>query len=456
MLPLLFFGRAASVAEAHMAPSSGSLVSAFMDRAEPLRDAFAKEEIPGPVMTTALVMLAGAGLVKGKKAGCRRRKGHAKVQDAEVKEVVSHGSEDLENAELCWSRQYGRFKYTGLRDEPFAPNAPKPAYSLLPLDLKLPTITSKEEESLSILEGKVSDLAQTGVRVDRATLLRYLRAGKGKVNQAETIFRRAAKWRKDNDVNRCFSHWDLEALEDCLAPWWPSGGFCGRSLQGHPVYFERLGHCSWPRICADLPFEILQKLDLVHCMRCLGAVEEDALHRGVPITGIVMVIDLHGFGIDQAQLRAAWLLAKLADARAILLPETVNSILMIRAPSAFAYAWSSFSHLMDPRTREKVQIANAKDTHKLLLRYISEENIPSYLGGKLCIEGDVECRKLLAPGGYPPVAARQRLMQLMKASGGLSRAYRETKDSASVSSEQADDADEWTGRGSSFCGVCFG
>ena len=43
----------------------------------------------------------------------------------------------------------------------------------------------------------------------------------------------------------------------CLAPWWLSGGFLGHGLQGEPVALERLGRCSWPKLCNKLDFEVL-------------------------------------------------------------------------------------------------------------------------------------------------------------------------------------------------------
>lgn len=463
MLPLLLLANSATA----VGHSFGSkilqgpeMLSMWFGRSEAIREAVDRaifEDGPGPKTATTIALLAGAGLIQGnkrRKANRSQKLSDSTPEQTAKPQLLRHNSKDLEDAELCWSREYGRFKYCGLRDDPFAAGVPKPSYSQEPLDLRLPPLSPKEEMSLGLLEHSVADLANEGVRVDRSTLLRYLKATKGKEKKAESMFRRATKWRKDHDVDGALAHWDLEALEECLAPWWVSGGLMGHGLNGEPVAWERIGHCSWPKLCAQLPFEILQKIDLVHCMRSLGACEEDALRRGVPFLGSVMVLDLHGFGIEQAQLKAAWTLAKLNEYRSLLLPETVKTILMVRTPASFVYAWSMFSHLLDPSTKEKVQMATEADTLKMLLRYMSEDNIPAYLGGKLHIDEDPECRKILAPGGCPPLAARERLMSQMKRSGGLSRRYRE--ETLNSASRKDDDEEAYTGRGSSFCGGCFG
>lgn len=76
------------------------------------------------------------------------------------------------------------------------------------------------------------------------------------MKKAEKKLREAIKWIEENDVLHATDTWDLEAYERCLAPWWLSGGFLGHGLQGEPVALERLGRCSWPKLCNTLDFEV--------------------------------------------------------------------------------------------------------------------------------------------------------------------------------------------------------
>merc|ERR1712060_670804 len=153
--------------------------------------------------------------------------------------------------------------------------------------------------------------------------------------------------------------------------------------------------------------------DLVHCQRALAAVEEDALRRGVPLLPTTLIFDVEGFGFDQINFHAAHKLKKLIDSRNLLLTETTSNIIMVRAPKAFAKAWSLFKHLLQRRTVEKLKVASTEDTFNLLCEYMDEEQIPAYLGGRKYIDGVPECRRILAPGGYPPQAALDRLRELV-------------------------------------------
>lgn len=386
------------------------------------------------MLATTIMLVAGAGLLR--QVTCRRRKAdstHAasksspSSRSSTPESSPSDRSTDSEHlyplseAERCWAGEYGRYKYTALRPNVFDKTVEPPAYSLEPLNLPLPPLGDDEARGLQELAARVKDLADAGHRTDLATLLRYLRARKGKVDKADELFRKACAVREEHDVDRAFSHWDLEAFERILAPWWLSGGIIGYGLQGEPVAIERIGHCSWPKLMHEVPFHVLEKIDLVHSMRCLGACEEDAVRRGVPFGGVTLIMDLHGFGWDQIQFRAAYNLSKLSTNRQLLMPETVKRLLFVRTPPAFVRAWGMFSYLMDPGTLEKLHMATEADTLQLLRKFVSDDCIPAFLGGRLCVDGDPECRKICAPGGLPPQEALQRLKRQLEMTGGIAR-----------------------------------
>ncbi|CAJ1367907.1 unnamed protein product [Effrenium voratum] len=373
-----------------------------------------------PVVTTTILLIAGAGLLKQSTLACRRRKGQEDETTKWPKSARfqrSYSETDMvDDAETCWKFEYGKFKYTGLRPEPLEPDAEPP----VPLSieeaeqLEMPQLREGEEEKIWELKELVADLKeQQRHRVDNLTLMRFLRAEKGKVHKAEKKIRDAISWMEENDVLNALDKWNLEAYEKCLAPWWLSGGFLGHGLQGEPVALERIGRCSWPKLCARLDFEVLKRLDIVHCRRSLAALEEDSLRRGRPFGGATVVLDLKGFKWSDAQFGAAWTLSKIVACRSNLLPEICTRILFVRVPSPFVKAWSMFSYLLDPGTIAKVQMATEAETLSLLRKYMGDETIPAYLGGQRHTDGDPYCRKLLAPGGFPPEAALHRFERLV-------------------------------------------
>ncbi|CAE7880385.1 retm [Symbiodinium sp. KB8] len=263
------------------------------------------------VTATTMLLLAGAGFLKQSNT-CRRRKTPDDTPEkwpntADFQRVVSE-SDVVDDAEKCWTIGYGSCKYTGLRPDALdLSKGPPEPLSIEEADwLQVPELREGEADKLEELRQKVVDIReQHRHRVDNCTLLRFLRAEKGKVHRAEKKLREAISWMEENDVANVFKTWNLKAYEQCLAPWWLSGGFLGHGLQGEPVALERLGRCSWPKLCNRLDFEVLKKLDIVHCRRSLAALEEDSMRRGVPFSGVTLIIDLKGFKWSDAQFGCA-------------------------------------------------------------------------------------------------------------------------------------------------------
>mmetsp|Transcript_86841 Transcript_86841/g.226662 ORF Transcript_86841/g.226662 Transcript_86841/m.226662 type:complete len:421 (-) Transcript_86841:49-1311(-) len=327
--------------------------------------------------------------------------------------VLPHTEHVDREVEQYWSKGYGRHKYCGLRENAVSTQEP-PTTCLSPSDIPLPVLSDEQRYALSVLSDRVSDLRRAGCRTDPSTLARYLRARKGNVSEAEQMLRRAAQWRQRYDIDRVFTHWNLAAYEQCLGPWWLSGGLFGHGKRGQAVAYERLGRCNFAKLAASMPFEELLKCDIVHCERCVAALEEDAIRCGHPLIGVTIVMDMEGFGWDQVQYNAAKTISKLAASRSLLLTEITGQILVVRAPPAVARAWSLFKHLLDPGVVAKVEVVTTADTPTRLRVHIDDDAIPVYLGGSKCIDGDPECRSVLAPGGLPSPSVLARFSALAR------------------------------------------
>lgn len=114
-------------------------------------------------------------------------------------------------------------------------------------------------------------------------------------------------------------------------------------------------------------------------------------------------------------------------------------------------------------SKKKVQIARpGPESIALLRKYIGDEEIPAYLGGRKHIEGDPECGKILAPGGYPPASAFNKFFDLVgKEEMEMSR---QTSIESQESQAQNDprlapelaEVDEKSVRGCMSCGIFSG
>lgn len=335
-------------------------------------------------------------------------------QETEINALGNTSDRGL--AAYSWARQHGRFKHTALRQDPFA-DAPRPAYSLVNLDLPLPPLESQEERAgLKELSMRVTDLKAPGERTDLATLLRFLRARKGKADAAEAYLREALRYRAEMDIHRMETHWDLKAYDGCFAPWWVRGGIIGHSLEGGIVGFEKFGACCFPQLLQQLPFAALQKLDAMHMVRTLAAFEEDSMRRRVPLGNAILILDMDGLGFEDCKPSVARAYGKLVKYRDMLMPNTLKHVLLIRAPRVFSVAWSMTKNFLDPVTRDKVEVVSGDAKSLAMLRkYISDDIIPAYLGGKLCIDGDPECGKFLGASATDrvPQDAIDHLLELV-------------------------------------------
>jgi len=325
-------------------------------------------------------------------------------------------SEVLENS----SKGHGRYKYCGLRDDPFE-RSEAPGSGLTRIELRRPDLGMEQSKKVSALLERVSDLKGAGYRqgyfTDPSTLVRYLRARNGNVAEAEKLLRDTVKWRTKHDIDQLFTHWNLAAYEECLKPWYLSGGLFGHGRSGHPVAYERLGRAKYAKLTAMIPFDLMLKCDIVNCERIVAALEEDAMRRQVPLSQFLVVMDLDGFGWNDMRYSVARTVARLTENRTLLLTEFTAKVLVVRASSAAVRTWSLFKHLLDPGTAAKVEVVTAEKTPQMLRKYIDDASIPGFLGGSKCIDGDPECRAVLAPGGLPPQKAVDKLHALVREEG---------------------------------------
>lgn len=367
----------------------------------------------------------------------------ARRRPAEVKYSV---------AEEYWANGFGRLKYCGLRPRGCTRKEPPLPLPLeLAMKLPLPKHTEAEKEKLALLAERFAEESRLGKRVDTNTLLRFLRARKGSVEAAERYLREHLNFRKEWDIDRMFTHWNLEAFEQRLAPWWLSGGYMGWSRANEAVAYERIGAANWRKLCTLLPWETIVKLDLVHGQRCLAAMEEEALRRGEPPSRVVLIEDLQGFGWDQCVYTAARNMGRLTAIRDRMMPSLISKVLVINAPKAFTSAWAMFKNVLEADTQEKVQVASSREASLQLLRkHIDDENIPAFLGGSMKLGGDPECRQHLAPGGLPPPEAIARVTELMDPHfakiSGFGGACREP-----APEPHQEDQDDRSGCGGGYC-----
>jgi hypothetical protein len=306
---------------------------------------------------------------------------------------------------------YGRFKYCGLRQNPVSFPVAPPQYSTRDQRLPLPELADDERERLMELSRNLSDLTASGVRTELPMLLRFLRYRKT-VSEAEAFFRQGVEWRKENDVDQSLTDWDLELYEEWLAPWWPCGGALGHGRRGEPVVIERIGRADPSWLMNSVPeLDVIGvKIDIVHCLRTVAAFEEDAKRRNIPFEGAILIMDMDGLTWKHISMSVLRIYLKFFEGRQFMVAGCARNILIVNAPTIFVHACSFIKkYLLYPETADLLEVASRRDTLELLRRYIDDIEIPAFLGGQRCIDGDPECKQVLAPGGTPPPGVLERM-----------------------------------------------
>mmetsp|Transcript_100155 Transcript_100155/g.188692 ORF Transcript_100155/g.188692 Transcript_100155/m.188692 type:complete len:443 (-) Transcript_100155:21-1349(-) len=323
---------------------------------------------------------------------------------------LSHGQSRTKHQ---WQiAQYGLYKYCGLHDFPLS-QVEHPVYNFREAPpMKLPELTHEETQKISALRSAVSDLPREEVRLDVNTLYRFLLARKGNVQKAEKLFREAHRQYVKYRFDKLFQDPVIQSCAEALMPWYHSGGFIGHSLEGYPVAMERFGWGRFHELCNTLPFDLLLKLDHLHTFRGLAVLEQDAARRGTEFKRGVLVVDMKGLSLDVLRPVVLQTYRKLIKFRDTATPEMGKLVLVVRAPALFASAFNKVKQIaLTEETAAKVQMATSANSLALLRKYLPDSVIPAYLGGTLRVDGDPECRRMIAPGGPVPKEIIDQVLQ---------------------------------------------
>lgn len=128
---------------------------------------------------------------------------------------------------------------------------------------------------------------------------------------------------------------------------------------------------------------------------------DETVRQGRLVERGTVIMDLGGLGMKHLYTPAIQALRKVAAQGEANYPERLKRCFIINAPSIFPRMWNLVKNFFDPRTQKKIFILGS-DYYSELVKYIPEENIPAYLGGKSTIDGDIYCKADIRAGGTIP------------------------------------------------------
>lgn len=268
------------------------------------------------------------------------------------------------------------------------------------------------EEQEQIWQQFEHDLKQMGYekRLDKASLLRFLRARKFDLAKAKQMFVNCEKWRKEFGTDTILTdfHYDEKPLVAKMYPQY----YHKTDKDGRPVYYEELGKVYLPemlkittqdRMLKNLvwEYEAFTNNRLPACSRKQGYLVETSC----------TILDLKGISISSAYQVVGYV-KEASKIGQDFYPERMGKFYCINAPFGFSTAFKMFKPFLDPVTVSKIFILGSSYP-KELLKQIPPDNLPKKFGGQSDVteeelmlndEGPWRVAEYIGPEGEAPKA----------------------------------------------------
>ncbi|KFD72244.1 hypothetical protein M514_01341 [Trichuris suis] len=242
-------------------------------------------------------------------------------------------------------------------------------------------LTALEESRLVELRNSLVN-ANTGKIPNDAHLLRFLRAADFDVDRGQEMVVKSMMWRKQHNVDRILSTYNKPVV---FVDYFP-GFWHNYDLEGRPLYIFRLGQLDFKGLLRAVGEEGIMKHVLNFCEEGLRRTEEATKIFGKPIRQAclgawTLLVDLDGMSIRHLWRPAIRTLLDIIEIVQENYPETMGSMLIVRAPRVFPILWTLVSPFINEKTANKFMIYGGSDYANCLCQYMEQKWIPDFLGG---------------------------------------------------------------------------
>lgn len=239
-------------------------------------------------------------------------------------------------------------------------------------------LTDDEKATMEKLRQELEELGYK-LRLDNASMLRFLRARKFDIAKAKAMFIACEKWREEFGTNTILS--DFKYTEKPLVAKMYPQYYHKTDKDGRPVYFEELGKVYLPdmlkittqdRMLKNLvwEYESFTQCRLPACLRQQGCLVETSC----------TIMDLKGISIGAAYQVVGYV-KEASKIGQDYYPERMGKFYLINAPFGFSTAFKLFKPFLDPVTVSKIHILGSS-YKKELLKQIPPGNLPQKYGGQ--------------------------------------------------------------------------
>mmetsp|Transcript_9504 Transcript_9504/g.18387 ORF Transcript_9504/g.18387 Transcript_9504/m.18387 type:complete len:331 (+) Transcript_9504:995-1987(+) len=220
--------------------------------------------------------------------------------------------------------------------------------------------------------------------LDEFSLLRFLKARKFKIPDAQRMLTNHLKWRIDFGLEQIFTFAFPEFRE--IFEFYPHGHH-KTDRSGRPIYIERLGLLNVKRLFEVTNSErmlryFVREYERLVCV-ILPACSETAGYR---VEQTFSILDLGGAGTRLMKKQVYNLIKLASNVAQENYPELLGRMFIVNAPLLFSGAWTIVKPMLDEKTRNKITIIGSK-FQKQLFEIADPANIPAFLGGTCNCDG---------------------------------------------------------------------
>ncbi|XP_037673112.1 SEC14-like protein 4 isoform X1 [Choloepus didactylus] len=258
-------------------------------------------------------------------------------------------------------------------------------------------LSSQQQEALARFRENLQDLMPTLPKADDYFLLRWLRARDFDLQKSEDMFRKHVEFRKQQDLDNILTWQPSEVIQ-----LYDSGGLCGYDYDGCPVWFDIIGTLDPKGLLLSASKQELIRKRVRACELLVRECELQSQKLGRKIETVLMVFDMEGLSLKHLWKPAVEVYQQFFAILEANYPETLKSLIVVRAPRLFPVAFNLVKSFMSEETRRKVVILGVNWKQELP-QFISPDQLPVEFGGTMTDpDGNPKCLTKINYGGEVP------------------------------------------------------
>jgi len=221
-----------------------------------------------------------------------------------------------------------------------------------------------------------------------AVLLRFLRARKFVIKDAEKMLKANIKYRIEHAVPGLLAMKDIAEVLDNpdvtysdLAQYYPHGRI-GFDKSGRPVTYKLWGNFQVWNLKKLCPLDNLTKFHVWEQEHLFKEMLHWSSERNYNCETITAVIDIKGMKLKQITRDFLYLIKAMANVDQNHYPERMGCTYIINCPSMFSFVWKGIVPWLDKNTAAKIKIlASEKEWRPVMEQDIGLDMLPPLYGG---------------------------------------------------------------------------